>query len=379
MQRDASYAEYARQLFSKRFDSPDGSFVLPDISDSTCFLRVTAGGYSTQVVQVNCYLEGESPSREIALESESSVSGTVYDLYTQAPIWGARVYCNQKVLGSAVDRWIPIAVMSDKLGRYRLGGLPSGSHRIFASHPDYSLAVSDEIQLIQKGASYTGLNFSLGAGGTIEGTVTGPSGPVKDARIYFAPVDSSRLITRLNGAFENRYMGRRLGANTGENGYYRKEGLSPGYWRVRTSIRTDSDEYVPNSEIIQVHEGKNILHNIAFCEGGTIEANILADKSHTKEYPYIYIYLRPYGAPPIALNAEGQATLEDPIRMDVYSQWRGWSEQGFRFSRVCPGKYTVTVWIGRFTRGGDETYDQISVPATVRLNRTTPVNIDFRR
>ena len=153
-----------------------------------------------------------------------SISGTVLESDGVTPVAGAQI-------------WAEIAVCcggggstSAGDGTYTIVGLSEDSYRVEASAPGQGFAgevyseVSDPEMATQVnvtvGAVTSAIDFTLGAGGTISGTVYAPDGttPVPDANVWAETYDCCR-----GGE----------GTRTAANGTYTIQGLAPGDYRVQ--------------------------------------------------------------------------------------------------------------------------------------------------
>lgn len=383
---------------SRAFRSPDGGFLIPKIAAGRVSLMVSASGYATR--RIPCFIYPKTVSDEvrkslrdrgreddlknhieIRLEQGATVSGTAYDLQTQEPVPGVRVdlcYDHGWMHSHRIGP-ISLGAFTDEQGGYRLEGIPEGAQWIIASYPGYAPAFSGELQF-SWGEERAGLDFFLDPGGAIEGSILDDFNRQDGVMITLQSIDSPVLLKKVRGNYENRFLGPSRVVQTDEGGHYRADGLTPGYWYVRTQFwstigrRRGWDVQV--NKVVEVQEGKTTIFDIPVC-GGTIKGTILFDKSFRsdpKKQEGYYAWLREANAPPIELGRENKQIIKSPIRQEMNR--RSEDHWIFRFEGICAGEYTVTIL--RYERHGSKFVDQRSAPVAVREYGVANVTIDFR-
>jgi len=175
--------------------------------------------------------------------AQAAISGRVLDETSGAPIAGARVTLEKRVIseGGARERWIGAGVptaLSDANGAFELhGDAPSGTLALNASRTGYR---PSERSFVTAGAS--GVELRLARGGGIEGAL------LVDARI-----DPQLVDLRLAWNDGTRSRTRRLGCDP--SGAFTVDGLEPRTYSLRALL---SERARPLVEIhgIEVRAGE---------------------------------------------------------------------------------------------------------------------------
>lgn len=117
------------------------------------------------------------------LEVGGSITGVVTSAATGLPLPSISVYASGNA-GYAYD-------YTDSNGEYALVGLGSGTYSVSASPTfDENLVAPSQTAIVASPAATTGVNFSMAAGGTITGQVTGPGGtPLDNVSVYIGGQD----------------------------------------------------------------------------------------------------------------------------------------------------------------------------------------------
>jgi hypothetical protein len=383
-------------IATKTFHSVDGSFLFSNLKESSYYLQISASGYATEVYKVSINQRDMTPEVEVTLGPGATVTGAVYDLYTRNPIPGVRISTGHMKNAGTLGRTTPAyGVLTDEQGFYRLTAVPVGSQYVLASHPDYALGISKEINT-QAGEELSGVDLFLGQGGSVEGRIIDPFRKQKGVEIGFQPVDSSEFMSRIPiGRTGITLFPSSRRTLTDDNGYYRIDGLPEGYSLVWASIKTGnwlSSWYVSVAETVKIREGETTVFDIDICKGGTIEGAFFYDKSKmagASQFTEFNVYLRDKNAPPIAEDESGLAIMKGLIAAATSNRSvrKMESPEPFSFKGVCPGEYTLTASIyekqleegrsGRLRLSGAKTIYQESIPVVVREGETTEVRIDW--
>jgi hypothetical protein len=156
---------------------------------------------------------------DLALPRGGSITGKITIRGTRAPARGVCVVArNADPLGSGF-------AATGREGRYRIVGLSAGSYRI-AVVPVYGCGSGGEFLApaslpgrvrVTAGRVTSGVNGSVGRGGSLTGMVTGPGG-------HAEPGMCVEVLTHLGGLASF--------ASTALNGYYMASGLAPGKYDV---------------------------------------------------------------------------------------------------------------------------------------------------
>ncbi|TDJ68490.1 MAG: hypothetical protein E2O39_13200, partial [Planctomycetota bacterium] len=235
------------------FETTDGRFRLAAVRTGPVTLVVSAPGYVDSIVAGISVTEGEVTRGVIVLMSPgATVRGVVVDSDGKA-LAGVHVTTDVLVAnaGDAINaqrsgfleyigdrvapRTVPFlgfvrysvnlgligegVVTTDGAGRFELGGLPAGAHRVLAIHRDYSMGEHGPVTL-EPGGELDGIVITLTQGGGLFGKVTDRfDRPLAGSMIVaFAPTafDTKRATTGL-------YQG-----HSGAQGDYRIEHMEPG-------------------------------------------------------------------------------------------------------------------------------------------------------
>lgn len=135
---------------------------------------------------VNVTVGATTGGRDFALDPGGSVSGTVLDAGTSAPVGNVSVQLYRQT-GPGSGQLVSSGV-TDALGVYTVRGVPTGSYfavafppspyvaEVFGGNPcpfcTFEVLFTGTTVAVTAGATTTGRNFALDAGGTITGTVT---------------------------------------------------------------------------------------------------------------------------------------------------------------------------------------------------------------
>ena len=139
----------------------------------------TPNWQSAEVVSVTA--GADTPGIDAALGPGGSMSGTVTAEASGGRLSGIDVCPGKRTPWSSWDLWFACDV-TDALGGYRLGGLPTGDYSVELRDPSYTYATewyndrpdapSADLVSVTAGANTPGINAALGSGGSISGTVT---------------------------------------------------------------------------------------------------------------------------------------------------------------------------------------------------------------
>ena len=167
----------------------------------------------------------DTPNIDFTLDSGGTITGTVYLQDGTTPVAGADVSAGSYD-GNGGWGW----AQSRSDGTYTINGLASGEYRLQAGAPQDGLTYQfydaetswDDAERVSvtSGATTANIDFNLGTGGSISGTVTEGDGttPVVDAWVW---AESYECCSGGNGT------------STDSNGAYTIEGLGAGDYRVQ--------------------------------------------------------------------------------------------------------------------------------------------------
>ncbi len=359
-----------RRVAFRRFYSSAGDFSFSDIEQGDYDLHISAPNRASHIRWGLSVKPGEETSAgEIKLASGSTITGKIMELKTHEPISEAMVYVEERNYRRMRPK-ILVGVSTTESGLYRLEGVPSGSQYALASHPDYAMAISEEIQVIE-GGEYSGIDLFLGPGGAIEGIVSDNGMPLPGLSVSLGAIDSPEMIRG-----ETRAFGPRVFPQTDAAGYYHKDKLGPGFYHIALDIPTRFSDVTGGvtsiGEVVEILEGKTTTFNIDLCEGGYARGQLVGEEPNPPELTLIQVHLRPAGASPVVLDELGKPDLRGTsLKMTVTSV--GYD---YLFEDICPGDYTITAFY-TLESGAETILEQASVPVTIKEGEKTDTNIDF--
>jgi hypothetical protein len=174
-------------LWSKRFDSTDGAFVVPSLPAWPVSLRATATGFAPAFSPMLAVEPGKSREVDLNLAVGCALSGTVVD-EKGAP--AAYVFLDAEArmgagMTSDVSMEAAKQTQSDEKGRFKLDNVPSGSVMIRAY--DGSHAVTTATLDVGDCAKLEPLKMTMTSGGNITGVVKGVDGkPAAGAKLILS-------------------------------------------------------------------------------------------------------------------------------------------------------------------------------------------------
>jgi protocatechuate 3,4-dioxygenase beta subunit len=180
---------YQRHVWAttREIDPETGRFCIEDVHPGED-VSVTAGaaGYLGASTTVDVLPGQEAGPVELILKRGLSLEGTVV---------GSD---GRPILDAAVRGRDTAMVYTDSFGEFRLAGLRAGMNKVIAEHPDYAMSERDVMLPLGEGEDF---RIELGAGGTIEGTVTRTGGePVEGVPIALSS-PSREQLTDFEGRF----------------------------------------------------------------------------------------------------------------------------------------------------------------------------------
>lgn len=317
----------------RQFTSPDGTFRWPDPPTGLQRVFVHAPGYAL------CALGGHDfggglPELRAELVPGLSVRGSVLDAEgnpvpdalvlseNEAPIDGLLF----SLPLSVQNDWLPIQTRTGPDGRFELAHLNPGKHTLRADAPGFAPSWKERVSLPR--ADETELVFTLGPGGTVEGTVTrADGGPCAGAEIVVVAMDQVERA-RMSFAY----------AETDAAGFYRLEHL-PEMTMIVVRVRSEGR---PDPEVspVQVVEGETVVANFgASLRGARLFGRVLARNG------------APLGSQNVGLfEAETASWNQDWVATTTRA------DGAYEFSGVRPGRYLIYLIddMGRGLRCVDE-------------------------
>ncbi len=174
-------------LWSKRFDSPDGSFLVPSLPAWPVSIRATATGYSPAFSRMVFVEPGKTQEIDLTLAVGCSLTGTVVDEKGAAAPY---VFLDAEArLGAGAASEVSMEAakqtQSDESGRFKLDNVPTGPVMIRAY--DGSHAVTTATLEVGDCAKLEPIKLTMTLGGRITGIVNGGDGkPLPFARLVLS-------------------------------------------------------------------------------------------------------------------------------------------------------------------------------------------------
>jgi hypothetical protein len=279
-------------------DPETGGFCIEDVHPAEgVSVSATAAGYRAASTRVDVLPGQEAGPVELTLQRGLSLEGTVVGARGQ-PLPDAAVHA----------RGIPM-VYTDGFGDFRLSGLAAGMNKVIAEHPDYAMAKRDVMLPLGDDETF---RIELGAGGTIEGTVTRSSGePVEGIPVSLSEPGREQL--------------------TDAQGRFRFETVPPGNRTVTRKARGSFDDFEHRK--IEVVENETV--RVDFTLGVVLEGLVLRGGI-------------PVPGVTIALAQPKDVSVYTDSNHAVHRTFS--NESGaYRLSGVLPGWSTVTLETGTHT------------------------------
>ena len=244
-------------LWSKRFDSPDGSFLVPSFPAWPVSVRATAINYAPAFSPMVMVEPGKTQELDMTLTVGCSLTGTVVD-EKGAPAPYVFLDAEARMgAGATSDVSMEAAkqTQSDAQGRFKLDNVPTGPVLIRAY--DGSHAVTTATLEVSDCAKIAPLKMTMTLGGSITGVVNGGDGkPLAGAKLILSH-RSVGFVNTLSDA----------------EGRFRFEQIPAAIVRIEAQHRGQHTIVFST-----VKEGANVEQNISlFAKGtGTLRGRISA-------------------------------------------------------------------------------------------------------
>ncbi|MCZ6597662.1 MAG: carboxypeptidase-like regulatory domain-containing protein [Planctomycetota bacterium] len=202
------------------FESEDGTFELDELYVGSWKLMASAQGYgdSPGIPVALPELEG-APPLEFVLPTPAVAAGVVLSPAGE-PLAGATVSLElnlSSILSRATGEFDVPEARSGATGEFELSGLTPGSVSLVASHPDY--AESEPFSFdVKSGQRVEDVVLKLREGGILTGEVYGEDGKPAGGMTVILQKPPPSFAPIL--------------VQTGPDGTFRREGMSPGNWMV---------------------------------------------------------------------------------------------------------------------------------------------------
>ncbi|HET6202895.1 MAG TPA: carboxypeptidase regulatory-like domain-containing protein [Planctomycetota bacterium] len=223
--RMGEFAMSSEGLPEKAFQSVDGSFEHLDLKPGSLDLTFDAEGFVPEVVQKVEVKSGEvRRDLDVRLRRGAAIRGRVVARDTGEPVAEAtvdRVEEGKRPFGPILHRLRRGDAKSDSDGAFEIRSLEPGSVQLRVSHEAFAVTISDPVEA-KGGETVEGIVIPLFRGGALDGYAIGEGG---------APLAGGKIQTRPMGDFRERWSQSKE-SPIDEAGYFKLEGLSPGWYRV---------------------------------------------------------------------------------------------------------------------------------------------------
>ncbi|HEX4825986.1 MAG TPA: carboxypeptidase-like regulatory domain-containing protein [Candidatus Polarisedimenticolaceae bacterium] len=248
----------ASRAADKDVSDPSGAFRLDDLEPGTYTVEIQARGFATiKKTKIEVRAEQVADLGSLKLDSSSTFRGRVVSGNDQTPVPSASIRLSlvdaQPAAGSSsitgTNLW---NVSSSPDGTFTQAGLAKGTYDLTAEHASFA-----PVQLritFDPGADSPEVLVTMYRGGSIGGTVV-------DAQLQ--PVAGVRIMASL-GAQADAHV-----ADTGSDGHYLIDGLTPGNYQVTRQPRDGSPASGANVKAAAVTEGQTTT--VDFDEGPHIQ------------------------------------------------------------------------------------------------------------
>lgn len=339
------------------FAESGGNFALSTLLPGTWRLFVIADGFAVAKSDLVVVAPGSAQRIDFALERGATVSGSVLDAATGAPVPGAYLVSESDTQvavlsldaddNSGFDR----ATVGFGNGNFRFEHLASGDQILRASAPGYGAAWID-VPTLAPGEERRDVVFRLPRTGRIEGSVLDAAGlPVPEVMVIASTTDFERkrpclTYRRVIGDVEGRYVLPDLGA---------------GAWAVLNfgSVANLRDgQYAPEFALASVRVGEATTVDFHAKRPKKVLSGVVRD-ARGAAVADLALMLAPKGANDPSKDsgwnnsstaADGSYRLADvePGEYDLYVSWKGPMELVFveTFEIVARGDAVHDVTLG---------------------------------
>lgn len=346
------------------------------VPDGTYLVRAEAAGFvptyhpaaPTPQTATQVTVNAQNPAAtgvDVEMFAGATISGTVTDAATNAPIAHARVM----VLGPATtpSGGITLSAATDAQGVYHIGGLPAGSYKVSAEAQGYAKEFYDDVAdvtlatavVVTSGQTVTGIDFDLARfGGSIAGVVRDGA----NTGLGNAMVNVWSTPTSTNPSTRRFYASVR----TAQDGSYLVLGVPAGSYVVQAHAPGFLPEFYDNATTIQAATPVVLTLNqqvtgidFALGSGGAISGTVVDDVTNA---PIAHAFVMLHGPNVTARNMG--------VRTDAQGH--------YTIGGLPSGQYRVFAMAPNYV---GEYYDDASTPQTAALVTVaapaTTTGIDF--
>jgi|GEM_PF-1938397 len=337
----------------------EGRFELTGIPPGRVRLRVRADGFlSPESQTLDLDPGGVSEGLVFVCDGGESVAGRVIDA-AGAPVGDAQVTAykedRDEDRSSGLRGLFKVdpedfdflamstsqrTALSNSKGEFLVAALAPGHYRFTARHPDMAKASTKDVW-IQAGVETPPVEIVIDAGGAVEGTVTG---------LGMRPLTNALMV-----AFSLQ-AGSMRSSTTGQNGYYKIDGLPPGQYVVFKSRLDERADNIPLDLMSNMR-----LKTVTVRRGKTSRLDV---HDEGEDGVRIYGTVRENGEPvPRALITLLGSDREGVLGMGIRANAADMNGR-YELVGIKPGDYVMQV--SRFQGQPVQTTFEIEVPDDVR-------------
>ncbi len=234
----------------------DGRYEVKGLQEGTHRMYVSHGNYSSlRAVEA----EAGSKRADFVLEGRGAVEGRVVDARTGQPIARFKL-THLRGTSQRLQSWMNPRFVSfhDEKGQFRLEGVEAGDNTVFAQAQGYGPGIQQVTGLLE-GATVSGVEFRLSAGGVLEGKVMDVAGqPVSGAQIH------------LSASVQTWQRDRGGAALTDRKGAFRLDSLGLDTEAITVYHRA----YAMKTVAVELAAGRVTPVEIVLGEGGQVEGTV---------------------------------------------------------------------------------------------------------
>ena len=320
-----------------------GRFAFAAVPPGRYLVRGTWG--RTKAVSVTVTAE-EPPAEVILAIVTSALEGKVVDATTGQPLAGVYIECEQVTETSGSN--LTSLMRSNRGGRpssengtFRISGLDEGRYRLRALRDPYGTEIVDGLE-VGPGATLSGIEIRMGAGGTLAGAVRTAAGvPVEGASIHL--VDSGgRAVSQIS-----------LVTSSSDGSYAVNPALRPGTY----DARAEKEGYAPATLRVTIRAGETAPADFTLLRGGRIDVVVVRAGERVE------------GAMVSLLDADGRPVTRGLTLHNIFSLGRDRTDRDGRITleSVAAGRYTIRAQKG----------DAVTSPTPVEAIESGTTPIDF--
>ncbi len=351
---DASSFQGLQQL-ALPFATENGKFRVAGVEPGDLRLTIAAEGHGDWRSEWFTLEEGATKRGVIAsLQAEAVLLGRVVAAVDGRPVVGASVrqlQADQAMLQQMVSRMLqPVGAKSDGDGRFRIGGLGAGAHRI-AVRAEGFVEVELTAPPLAAGETSAELQVELDAGAVIFGEVRGSDrAPIAGASIMCQDLTRFSMQSTKSDA----------------NGAYRIEGLAAGNFAL---TRMPSNLAIGGDDFMKEMQGQIETQSVRLKPGEQLRVDFGAQtQGHAALEGRVTSGGRPFAGAMVQVIGSGEEGRSSGVAAATTE-----ADGSFRFDALQAGRAFVQVHGGDFAAGD---MNAALVPVLLKEGSTVDVTID---